>query len=180
MLFQRPQIFIPTVHHALTPSPTPSLCFLLTSLCMLLRTREWTPEAIQIGQFQLWKFTLRYIGNELFPPAESLCTLSFGAKYEVQWVETGLSQEPISIFVINKRILVMVKFASNFLWKTWFPSKRRGKKGKTRIFILYPSIACEQALLFGRVKRVSRERASEQRGVLARLASLAVTKVVDG
>ena len=32
-------------------------------------------------------------------------------------------------------------------------------------------VACEQALLFGRVKRVSRERASER--VLARLASLA-------
>ena len=30
MLCQRPQIFIPTVHHALTPNPTPSLYFLLT------------------------------------------------------------------------------------------------------------------------------------------------------
>ena len=39
-------------------------------------------------------------------------------------------------------------------------------------------VACEQVLLFGRVKRVSRERASERRsrerqGGLARLASLA-------
>ena len=42
------------------------------------------------------------------------------------------------------------------------------------------NIACEQALLFGQVKRVSRERASERRSreglrsrVVARLASLA-------
>ena len=49
-------------------------------------------------------------------------------------------------------------------------------------FVIYVMlrIACEQALLFGRVKRVSGERASERRSregprsrVLARLASLA-------
>ena len=34
-------------------------------------------------------------------------------------------------------------------------------------------LACEQALLFGRAKRAARERASERRSVLARLASLA-------
>ena len=44
-------------------------------------------------------------------------------------------------------------------------------------------IACEQALLFGRVKRVSRERASERRShegarVLARLASLTQIRVL--
>ena len=33
------------------------------------------------------------------------------------------------------------------------------------------NLACEQALLFGRAKRVSRERASERR-VLARLAQI--------
>ena len=50
-----------------------------------------------------------------------------------------------------------------------YPGKTAGLTGRT-------IIACEQALLFGRVKRVSRERTSERRSgsrVLARLAWLA-------
>ena len=52
----------------------------------------------------------------------------------------------------------------------WFVSSacyfRRHCPGVLRTFC-FTSVACEQALLFGRVKQVSRER------VLARLASLA-------
>ena len=54
----------------------------------------------------------------------------------------------------------------------------------TKVSTIYFEVVCEQALLFGRAKRVSRERASERRrslsltprsSVLARLASLAQT-----
>ena len=59
------------------------------------------------------------------------------------------------------------------------PGKVVHLKRWTSFFETFPvgpnrSIACEQVLLFGRVKRVLRERASEPRSrVLARLASLA-------
>ena len=54
----------------------------------------------------------------------------------------------------------------------------------TKVSTIYFEVVCEQALLFGRARRVSRERASERRRslsltprsrVLARLASLAQT-----
>ena len=74
--------------------------------------------------------------------------------------------------VIWGKSMIMVRFSARF-------ELARVRIIGSRLYVLtnFYQLACEQALLFGRVKRVSRERASERRSregrVLARLTSLA-------
>ena len=74
--------------------------------------------------------------------------------------------------------------SSRSIWLGWFSWKQQNGNVSWRLERARngpnetsgAQLACEQALLFGRVKRVSRERASERRSrvgrVLAKLASL--------
>ena len=73
---------------------------------------------------------------------------------------------PPSVFALLAFILIFQPICWQFpLFEFWWISRHSSLNNwvDSKVAIINSSIACEQALLFGRVKRVSRERASERR-----------------
>ena len=71
-----------------------------------------------------------------------------------------------SVFALLAFILIFQPICWQFpLFEFWWISRHSSLNNwvDSKVAIINSSIACEQALLFGRVKRVSRERASERR-----------------